>query len=147
MESEAFKACRFKPGQSGNPSGRPKSKAIAQMTKIIGKKALKKAYGMGSAEVDEWERRMLACTLADLQLIAKNDETPTYPKALAMAIIIDMKNGRTTTVDKIRDRQYGSVKQQVEVTGKNGAPLMPKQERILTQAEARTLIMQLERDF
>ena len=144
MESEAFKACRFKPGQSGNPAGRPKSKAITQMTRIIGKKALKKAYGMSSSEVDEWERRMLACTLADLQLIARNDETPIYPKNLAMAIIIDMKNGRTTTVDKIRDRQYGSVKQQVEVTGKDGAPLM---EQRMSQEQAKELLQKLEEDF
>ena len=99
---------------------------------------------MSSSEVDEWERRMLACTLADLQLIASNDETPIYPKNLCMAIIIDMKNGRTTTVDKIRDRQYGSIKQQVEVTGKDGAPLM---EKTMTPTQAKEFIMMLEREF
>jgi hypothetical protein len=60
-----------------------------------------------------------------------------------MAIITDMKNGKTDTVQKLRERQYGQVKQQIEVTGADGAPLL---QQPMTQEQAKDFINELESD-
>lgn len=113
-----IKGHEFKKGQSGNPKGRPKNrinKLLAEMLPRSRMKTLKQE--LTHEEINTIEKQVLQLELSDLQLIAKADQTPAYLKTLAMAIIIDMKNGKTTTVDKLRDRQYGSVKQNLEVQG------------------------------
>ena len=39
-----------------------------------------------------------------------------YPRNLAIAIISDIKNGVTKTIDKLRDRQFGESKKQIDIT-------------------------------
>ena len=95
----------FKPGQSGNPKGRPKSRVPEQLVKIFGSKArAKKFYSLSAGEIDEWESAILSMSANDLKLLAKWDEAPAYPKGLAIAVLNDMKNGKTTPLDKYRDR-------------------------------------------
>ena len=74
---------------------------------MLPKSKLKKSEGLTQDEINTIERSILAMELSDLQVLAKADETPAYAKTLAMAAIIDMKNGKTTTVDRLKDRQYG----------------------------------------
>ena len=62
-----------------------------------------------------------------------------------MAILFDTKHGKTTTIDKLRERQYGKTVQKVELTGKDGADLIPA--RILTKDEIGDLLSQLEKDY
>lgn len=42
---------------------------------------------------------------------------------MGMAIISDIKKGRTSTIDKLRDRQFGKIADKVEITGADGADL------------------------
>lgn len=135
---------KWKPGQSGNPKGKAKNRARQYFKKIVSKAKLKRTEGLTLDEINTIEKKVLEVSLSDLQVMAKNDESPSYLKSLCMAIIIDMKNGRTDTVNKLRERQYGSVKQQVEVTGKDGAPLM---EQRMSQEQAKELLQKLEEDF
>ena len=45
---------QFKPGQSGNPKGRPKSRVPEQLVKIFGSKAkAKKFYSLSAVEINE----------------------------------------------------------------------------------------------
>lgn len=128
---ENLKGHIWKSGESGNPRGysrlaREKNRINDFVNKIIGtaKDRVIETTGMTPEEVDAIEQKILSASLSEAQLIAKDNNTPLYMKNLAMAVIIDMKNGKTDTVDKLRERQYGKVKQQIELTGKNGQPLM-----------------------
>lgn len=133
---------QFKPGQSGNPKGRPKSRVPEQLVKIFGSKSrAKKFYSLSAVEVDEWEATILTLSVNDLKLLAKWDEAPAYPKGLALAVLSDMKNGTTKTLDKLRERQYGKAVQRMEVTGKDGGDLIPA--RTLSREEAAELLKSL----
>lgn len=136
----------FKPGQSGNPKGRPKSRVPEQLVKIFGSKArAKKFYSLSAVEIDEWEAAILTFSANDLKLLAKWEDAPAYPKGLAIAVLSDMKNGKTTTLDKLRERQYGKPTQRMEVTGKDGGDLIPA--RTLTKEEAADLLKSLNEKY
>lgn len=42
--------------------------------------------------------------------LVKRDDIPTYLRTLLAAVLSDMKNGRTVTIDRLRDRYIGDVK-------------------------------------
>ncbi|MFK1774396.1 DUF5681 domain-containing protein [Bacteroides fragilis] len=146
MAAKDIEAHQFKPGQSGNPKGRPKSRVPEQLVKIFGSKArAKKFYSLSSVEIDEWEAAILSFSANDLKLLAKWDAAPAYPKGLAIAVLSDMKNGKTTTLDKLRERQYGKPTQRMELTGKDGGDLIPA--RTLTKEEAADLLQSLNEKY
>lgn len=146
MAAKDIEAHQFKPGQSGNPKGRPKSRVPDQLVKIFGSKArAKKFYSLSSVEIDEWEAAILTFSANDLKLLAKWEDAPAYPKGLAIAVLSDMKNGKTTTLDKLRERQYGKPTQRMEVTGKDGGDLIPA--RTLTKEEAADLLKSLNEKY
>ena len=60
-------------------------------------------------------------------------------------ILSDMKNGKTTTLDKLRERQYGKPTQRMELTGKDGGDLIPA--RTLTKEEAAELFKTLNEKY
>ena len=134
---------KFKKGQSGNPKGSTKNRVKQYLKNILPKSKLKKTEGLTMQEINTIEKKVLEVSLSDLQLLAKSDESPAYLKNLCMAIIIDMKNGKTDTVQKLRERQYGQVKQQLEITGADGAPLL---QQTMTQEQAKDFIDRLESD-
>lgn len=134
----------WKPGQSGNPKGRPKNRVPEILERILGKAKTKKIFGLSQVEVDSWESTVLTLTAEQLKDMVKFESCPAYPKNLAIAILTDMKNGKTTTIDKLRERQFGKAVQRVELTGKDGQDFMPKN---ITTTEAKELIEQLEKDY
>lgn len=99
---------KFQPGKSGNPKGRPKNRVPEQLAKLLGSVArARKFYSLSRIEVDDWEAAILSLPVNDLKALVKSEETSAYPKGLAVAVLTDMKNGRTTTLDKLRERQHG----------------------------------------
>lgn len=141
-----IEAHKFKPGQSGNPRGRPKNRVVPLVKLVVSKKRLKEVNGFTDAEINFMERTLLAMTLAELQALAKTDNIPAYMKGKAIAIISDMKNGKTDTIEKLRERQYGKAVERVELTGKDGAPLMDAPQT-MTQEEALAYLQQLEEEY
>lgn len=134
---------KWKKGQSGNPKGASKNRVKAFLKTILNKNKLKKTEGLTMAEINTIEKKVLELGLPDLQVLAKSDGSPAYLKNLCLAIITDMKHGKTDTVQKLRERQYGQVKQQIEVTGADGAPLL---QQPMTQEQAKDFINELESD-
>lgn len=135
----------WKKGQSGNPNGRPKNRVTSEwLPKCFGKTRTRQIKALTPEEVNCWERLLIALSAPELQVIAKWDESPAYAKNLSLAILFDMKNGRTATLDKLRDRQYGETTQKIELTGKDGTSLFGKEVSI---DEARGIIQSLENDY
>lgn len=136
----------WQPGQSGNPKGRPKNRVIQEwLPNALGKDRARKIKDLSRDEINTWERRLIVAGSDDLTAIAKSADAPIYAKNLAMAILYDTKNGKTATIDKLRDRQYGMPAKRIELTGADGSPLMPPSS--MTQEEARDFIKQLEEDY
>jgi len=84
-------------------------------------------------------------TISELQRIAKDPESSAYEVSIAMSIILDAKNGKTTTIDKISERLHGKPTQRMEITGRDGADFMPA--RVLTKQEAKELLDGLENEY
>lgn len=138
---------QFKKGQSGNPKGRPKNRVLKEwLPACFGNKRAKLLKSFTNEEIEAWEQRLMVASSGELQVIAKWDECPAYAKNLAMAILFDTKNGKTTTIDKLRERQYGKPVQKIELTGADGAPLV-QNDRTMTQKEARDFLKQLDEDY
>lgn len=134
---------RFQPGQSGNPAGRKKNRVTTLLKSVLPKGKLKKSEALTIEEINTIEKSVLALELPDIQLLAKHEETPAYMKTLAMAIIIDMKNGQTRTVDLLRSRQYGTPQQKIDLTT-GGSPIT---QREITPEQAKQVLAELEEDY
>ncbi len=135
---------KWRKGQSGNPNGKQKDRVRELLRRMLPKGKLKKSEALSLDEINTIERSILALELSDLQVMAKADETPAYAKTLAMAAIIDMKNGKTTTMDRLMDRQYGKPQQKVDITS-GGREI--GQGRPLTREEQAEYLRQLEEEY
>lgn len=137
-------------GECGNPTnknnhGRPKNRATELHKQLLGQKAAKKFYGITNEELDTYDAMLETLTMAELQVLAKADDSPVYLKNYAIAILTDMKNGKTTTIDRIRENRHGKNKQTLEVTGADGQPLV--QERNLTAEDVADIMHEYDEKY
>ena len=128
---------QFKKGQSGNPRGMPPNRILALLKATLPAARVKELRKeLTKAEIDTIERVSLTMTTDDLRAIAKNADAPAYLKSLVIAIAMEMSQGRTSTVEKLRDRQFGATAQNVQLMGKDGKPLLHNvQIEIIDKAE------------
>ena len=130
----------WKPGQSGNPAGRQKSRIPALLETYLGKKKVERIEGLNSREINEIEMMVLSLGNKELNTLIKGDDVPMYLKGLALAALHDAKNGRTKTIDLLRDRQFGAVKKEVDVTS-NGQSMGAQS---MTPEEAKAMLKKIE---
>ena len=104
---------RWKKGQSGNPSGRPKES--------ITLKELKKYTREHIAEVIN---RLLELPSAHLQHMSKNPDTPVFEQIVARVLLRCQRVGNFVDIDRMLDRIIGKVPQRSE-TELSGVPLVP----------------------
>lgn len=137
----------FKSGAewNGNANGRPKSRVAEARVKVMGKAKAKEYHGISATEYMEWCESLISAEVPALKAWAQDDGTPVFARAYARAILFDMKNGKTTTLDKIAEKLYGKAVQRVEHTGADGSNLIPA--RTLTKEEAKELMQDLEKEF
>lgn len=99
------KKTRFKPGQSGNPSGR----APKYITTITNK------TGYKNSEIQDCMKSMLRMTVDEISEIQKSKDTPVLEKLLAAGIQSDLQKGELRNLESILNRSYGKPKEFVEV--------------------------------
>lgn len=142
---ENLTAPRFKPGQSGNPNGKPRNRVAEYRLKIMGRKRAKAYFGIGNFEAQEWYEYLRTASTPELTTLAKDETAPVFARTYARAILFDMKAGKTTTIDKISEKLDGKATQRVEHTGADGGDLIPA--RTLTKEEARELMENLGNEY
>ena len=102
----AMEANKWKPGQSGNPSGRPKKLPITDRYATV-------------AELPVPDNLLAALKLSE----AEKPAIKTYGDALALSQFRAGIKGKTDAAREIADRVEGRSRQAVEVSGPEGAPI------------------------
>lgn len=95
---------RFKPGQSGNPNGRPPVSA-----------EVKRIRKLTNNEIKDVGTLLLEGRESELEEMIKDDETPILKKFMANVCLIGMKSGDEKRLNAILDRIVGKVKDVVQV--------------------------------
>ena len=116
---ENIEPYKWKPGQSGNPKGRPK-KIIKQLAELVKKDFTLDLAMEDKFQIIEW---CLEKTQAEIELIINDKDSPVFVVCIASSIKSDIEKNKASTIESIFDRIYGRPKQALEHTGKDGAEL------------------------
>lgn len=118
----------------------PPSNIRKVMVDVLGERRFEQMRTLTDMEVNEVEQFVLSSEVSDLKALMQADKTPIYLKSLISAIFTDMKNGNSRTVETLRDRQYGSIAQRLEVSGQDGMPIANVQ---MTADDARRMLAEI----
>lgn len=94
---------QFRPGQSGNPAGRPPSS--------ISEKELRK---FTRELVADTINKVMELTDAELDFLLSDPESTQFEKAVARIMLNARKDGEFGQIDKLLDRAIGRVPQKLE---------------------------------
>lgn len=95
---------RFKPGQSGNPNGRPKlPDDIRQIRKV------------NKTEIERVMNKFLSMTKSEISQLVNDQDTPALEIMLASIIVKATTHGDHQRLNFILDRLVGKVKDVVQV--------------------------------
>lgn len=95
----------FKPGQSGNPNGRPPMP-----------KELREAKKMNKIKFMELLVKYLGATLEDLQKAKKDKKTPSLDRIVISVIINAINKGDEKRLEFLMSRIIGKVKSDIDLT-------------------------------
>jgi hypothetical protein len=94
----------FKPGQSGNPNGRPR-KYVSTL----------KAQGYKLAEINDCIQVMMAMTIEELKDAFENPNATVLEKTIAAAIKRSIEKGSLYSIETLLSRVYGKPKESVDM--------------------------------
>ncbi len=97
---------KFKPGQSGNPNGRPR--------KYV---SLLKEQGYKLSEVNDCIQVMMSMTLDELKAVWDNKDATVMEKTIASAIKKSIEKGSLYSIETLLTRVYGKPTEQHQLTG------------------------------
>ena len=101
------KSAQWKPGQSGNPTGKMD----------VVKRALRQ---LSREEHEKFVNLILFCPLEDLRKMAMDPKAPALQVMVASLVHRVIVKGDTATYDRILDRLIGPVRQSIELTQPQG---------------------------
>lgn len=96
----------FKPGESGNPNGRPR--------KYV---SLLKEQGYKLSEVNDAIQALMSMDLDELKSVAQNPKATVLEVTIAMAIKKSIDRGSLYSIETLLTRVYGKPKELSESTG------------------------------
>jgi hypothetical protein len=104
--SENIESHQFKPGESGNPNGRPR--------KIV---SLLKDQGYKLSEINDTLMALLSMDMNELKEAFENPKATVLEKAVAGAIRKSIEKGSLYNIETIITRAMGKPKEQQDHTG------------------------------
>lgn len=96
---------RFKPGQSGNPNGRPR-KFVSQL----------REQGYKLAEVNDTIQVLMAMDIEELKTVFENPKATVLEKTVAAAIRKGIEKGSLFSIETLLTRVYGKPKETQQVS-------------------------------
>jgi len=101
----------WKPGESGNPNGRPRN----VLRNLCAEMNIDIREAVPLAEKVQFINRMLEMTLKQLKDIAGDVRAPAWMVMVASAIRSDISAGRMTTLEALLDRVHGRPTQAINL--------------------------------
>jgi len=120
----------FKPGQSGNPNGRPKGKLNFDTRVDMAIEVLAQKYVTDINEKNKNKRGYKPITLDDVDI-----EGDIFLQYLNMA-----RNGKEKMVIDYMDRRHGKATAKIELTGKDGDPIVYEERKKEAKSKARRML-------
>lgn len=131
---EKAKPFQFKPGVSGNPSGRPKNPIP---------KALR---DMSEKGVQEIISAVCSGNLDQLQEIIESPKTPALQVGYAKALVRAIKEGNVEIIERLLERVIGKVPDYLNLTSKNLNLNVPVAQVSVSKEEIRAEMKRLMED-
>jgi len=95
----------YKPGQSGNPKGRPK-RAVSYLT----------GKGYKLTEINDTIQEMVGMNIAELKKVRESDNATILEKTIAEALKKGLEKGNLESIETLLNRVYGKPKQDYDIT-------------------------------
>jgi hypothetical protein len=95
---------KFKKGESGNPSGRPK--------KFV---TLLKEQGYKQSEVNDTIQSMLSLSIDELKQIHDDSDATILEKTIANALYKSWRKGSLYSIETLLTRTYGKPKETIDI--------------------------------
>ena len=105
---EQIKPFQFRKGQSGNPTGRPRSRIKSLLSELSGCPLLFRP--LRNHELAEIDAALLTMSTEQLAKAANDTAIPAIMRAKAIAILRDMREGKMTAITQIQERVAGKPK-------------------------------------